>query len=190
MIWRRSQSRLSLACPAWHDEAVLEIRLLTGDDWKQWREIRLAALSEAPYAYGSTHADWADAEEQRWRDRLDSPGCRNVLVLLDGVPAGIATGTPTDEPGVAELISMYVCPAARGHGIGDRLIDEVAAAARADGAHTLRLDVTQGNAHAGNLYARNGFRDVTPRPDPGTNGIHYERTMIRPLDHAPRSTSA
>jgi GNAT superfamily N-acetyltransferase len=173
-----------------HDGAVLEVRVLTGDDWPQWRQVRLAALSEAPYAYGSTNADWVDAGERQWRDRLDGPGFHNVLVLLDGAPAGIATGIPTDEPGVAELISMYVCPAARGHGVGDRLIDEVAAAATAAGAHTLRLNVTQGNAHAGNLYARNGFHDVTPNPEPGRNGVRYERTMVRRLDRAPRSTPA
>jgi GNAT superfamily N-acetyltransferase len=169
---------------------MLEVRVLTGDDWKLWREVRLGALSEAPYAYGSTYADWVDADEQRWRDRLDAPGFHNVLVLLDGSPAGIATGIPSDEPGVAELISMYVCPAARGHGVGDRLIDEVAAAAAAAGAHTLRLNVTRGNAHAGNLYARNGFHDVTPSPEPGTNGVQYERTMVRRLDRAARSAPA
>src|SRR5262245_11124595 len=105
-----------------HDDRMIEVRVPTGDDWAQWREIRLGALAEAPYAYGSTHADWVDAPERRWRDRLDGPGYHNVLLLLDGAPAGIATGIPTDAPDVAELISMYVCPAARGHGIGDRLI--------------------------------------------------------------------
>ncbi|BCJ37975.1 N-acetyltransferase [Actinocatenispora thailandica] len=169
---------------------MLDVRVLTGNDWALWREVRLDALREAPYAYGSTYADWVDADEQRWRDRLDGPGFHNVLVLLDGAPAGIATGVPTDDPDVAELISMYVRPAARGHGVGDRLIDEVAAAAAATGAHTLRLNVTQGNAHAGNLYARNGFHDVAPNPEPGRNGVRYERTMIRRLDRAPRSTPA
>jgi hypothetical protein len=67
-----------------HDGAVLEVRVLTGDDWPQWRQVRLAALSEAPYAYGSTYADWVDADERQWRDRLDGPGFHNVLVLLDG----------------------------------------------------------------------------------------------------------
>jgi ribosomal protein S18 acetylase RimI-like enzyme len=160
---------------------VLEVRVLTGDDWRLWRKVRLAALAEAPYAYGSTYADWVDADERQWRDRLDGPGCHNVLVLLDGAPAGIATGVPSDEPGVVELISMYVRPAARGRGVGDRLIDEVAGAAVAAGAHTLRLNVTAGNAHAGNLYARNGFRDVAPNPEPGHNGVRYERTMVRSI---------
>lgn len=155
--------------------------MVTPDDWRLWRTVRLQALAEAPYAYGSTYADWVDADERRWRDRLGGPGYRNVMAFLDGAPAGIATGVPDAEPGVAELISMYVCPSARGRGVGDRLIVELAAWATGTGAHTLRLNVAKGNRHAGDLYARNGFRDVTPRTEPGSNGIRYERTMVRPL---------
>jgi ribosomal protein S18 acetylase RimI-like enzyme len=32
---------------------VIELRELTADDWPLWRELRLAALEEAPYAFGS-----------------------------------------------------------------------------------------------------------------------------------------
>lgn len=51
---------------------VIELRVLTPDHWPAWRELRLAALAEAPYAFGSRLADWqGDRDrEQRWRDRL------------------------------------------------------------------------------------------------------------------------
>src|ERR1700722_14623539 len=44
------------------------------DDWRLWRELRLAALTEAPGAFGSTLAEWSGAAdtEQRWRGRLES----------------------------------------------------------------------------------------------------------------------
>ena len=68
---------------------MLELRTLTADDWPLWRELRLAALAEAPDAFGSALADWQGPgdTEDRWRGRLSIPGARDVVVLLDGPTA-------------------------------------------------------------------------------------------------------
>ena len=106
---------------------MIELRVLTPDDWRAWRQLRLAALAEAPYAFSSRLADWqGDGDrEERWRARLEIAGSYNVVAVLDGEPAGMASGVPAGE-GVAELISMWVSPAARGHGVGDHLVQAVA----------------------------------------------------------------
>ncbi len=39
---------------------VVEVRVLTPDDWAMWRELRLAALADAPGAFGSRLSDWQD----------------------------------------------------------------------------------------------------------------------------------
>jgi len=137
---------------------VVAIRRLDPDDWQAWRELRLAALAEAPGAFGSTLADWKDAGEDRWRARLGIPGSHNVLAVLDGRPVGMASGVPTDDPALVELISMWVSPGARGRSVGRALVDEVAGWARRVGAHLLRLDVVEGNTAALCLYERTGFR--------------------------------
>jgi len=36
---------------------MIEARVLSEDDWKLWRELRLAALTEAPYAFGAQLSD-------------------------------------------------------------------------------------------------------------------------------------
>jgi len=53
---------------------MVELQDIGPDDWKLWRELKLAALAEAPYAFGSQLADWAAAPEDRWRERLGVPG--------------------------------------------------------------------------------------------------------------------
>jgi ribosomal protein S18 acetylase RimI-like enzyme len=138
---------------------VTELQVLTPDDWQTWRQLRLAALAEAPYAFGSRLADWqGDGDrEERWRARLGSPGSFNVVAMLDGEPVGMASGVPAGE-GAAELISMWVSPAARGHGVSHGLVQAVARWAQLAGSQVLRLAVTPGNENAAALYRRNGFQ--------------------------------
>ncbi|MEU4391595.1 GNAT family N-acetyltransferase [Kribbella sp. NPDC023855] len=161
---------------------MIEIRELTSDDWKIWRELRLAALEEAPYAFGSRLADWADAEEERWRARLELAGSRNFVAVLDGTPVGMASGVPTDEDGVVELISMWVAPAGRGRGTGDQLMARVEQRARDAKAHTLQLSVADGNDRAHGLYLRSGFADTDIEGELMPDGVHRELVMRKPLE--------
>ncbi|RMI37149.1 GNAT family N-acetyltransferase, partial [Streptomyces triticirhizae] len=94
-------------------------------DWPLWRDARLAALREAPEAFTPRLADWENGERARWRARLTLPGAHNVVAVRSGRPVGLARGIPAG-PGVAELRSVWVARAARGRGVGDALLTEVA----------------------------------------------------------------
>jgi ribosomal protein S18 acetylase RimI-like enzyme len=162
---------------------VIELRVLTPDDWPTWRSLRLAALAEAPYAFGSRLADWQGAgdREERWRTRLSSPGSYNVVALLDGLPVGMASGVPGADDGVVELISMWVSPAARGNGVGDVLVQAVTRWAQHLGARQLRLTVAQGNEPAAALYQRHGFRRTGELGDLMPDGVRREEVMAKEL---------
>lgn len=157
--------------------------MLGEGDWKLWRELRLAALTEAGYAFGAQLADWqGDGDrEERWRARLAIPGSYNILAMLDGQAVGMASGVPTDHDGVVELISMYVTPAGRGHGVGDHLVGAVEQWARRVGARTLRLAVVAGNTNAWALYQRNGFRDTGELGDRMPDGVRREHILTKDL---------
>jgi ribosomal protein S18 acetylase RimI-like enzyme len=158
---------------------VLEISVLTPDDWPLWRTARLAALADAPQAFGSRLSDWqGDGDrEDRWRSRLSLDGSYNLLALSEGVPAGMASGIPGDEPGTAELISMWVAPAARGQHVGDTLIGAIESWAAAAGYRELGLWVKADNAAAIRLYERHGFAFI-PGAIPDEDG---ELPMVRLL---------
>lgn len=162
---------------------MIELRELTPDDWPLWRTLRLAALGEAPHAFGSTLADWSgDGDrEDRWRARLAIAGSVNLVAVLDGEPAAMASGVPGDRRGEAELISMWVAPAARGRGAGDELIRAVERWARQAGAATLKLAVTDGNEKATALYRRHGFAPTGELGDLMPDGVHREIVMAKPL---------
>ncbi|GIF99479.1 hypothetical protein Cci01nite_45730 [Catellatospora citrea] len=162
---------------------MIEMRVLTSDDWPIWRELRLAALADAPAAFGSRLADWQGEGDrsERWRARLEIPGSYNLVAVLDGRPVGMASGVPTDDRGVVELISMWVDPAARGRGVGDSLLAAVERWAGQVGADVLKLAVADGNEAAAALYRRNGFGLTAELGDLMPDGVRREQLMAKSL---------
>jgi ribosomal protein S18 acetylase RimI-like enzyme len=165
---------------------VLELRTLKPDEWPVWRELRLAALAEAPYAFGSTLGQWQGEgdREERWRARLEIPGSHNVVAVHDGCLVGMVSGVPADDADRVELISMWVSPMARCQGVGDRLVGEVERWAVQRGAKTLWLSVMPDNDAAVALYERHGFVDTAKPGDRSADGVGRERVMAKILDSA------
>ncbi len=131
-----------------------------------WRALRLAALTEAPYAFASTLSEWSAAgdTEERWRGRL-AVVALNLVVNWDGEAVGMVSATAPDNDRPIAVTSMWVAPASRGHGVGDEAMRHVLAWA---GAHfpmsRIELSVKANNQHAIGLYERHGFVDVGPSP--------------------------
>ncbi|BDM69620.1 N-acetyltransferase [Streptomyces nigrescens] len=164
---------------------MIELQVLTADDWTVWRELRLAALTDAPSAFGSRLADWQGEgdREERWRGRLSIPGSHHLVAVLDGKPVGMISGVPGPHSGVVELISMWVSKDARGQGVGDHLLRAVERWARQTRAAALHLAVMPGNAPAFALYRRNGFHDTGPVGEVLPDG-RVEHVMVKALSEA------
>jgi ribosomal protein S18 acetylase RimI-like enzyme len=153
---------------------VIELRVLTPDEWFVWRSLRLSALAESTGAFRSRLAEWqGDGDrEDRWRARLSIPGARNVVAKLGGEPTGMASGVPfpvvpdgalPNKVGEIEFISMWVAPPARGHGVADALIRYLIAWAADLGSPAVRLSVRENNTPAIALYRRHGFEATGER---------------------------
>jgi GNAT superfamily N-acetyltransferase len=170
------------------------VRKAVPADWETLRDIRLAALRDAPDAFGSTYPEQAAFTRERWLDRIAGNG--TFLAYLDkgepvgdevarvgdpGEPVGLAGGYQ-EESGVIELVSMWVRPRARGHGVGEALLDAVADWARTThNASALHLWVTETNKPARLLYERNGFTATGERQPVPSNPALTEIAMSRPL---------
>jgi ribosomal protein S18 acetylase RimI-like enzyme len=144
---------------------AIEVRRIGVDDWPVWRELRLAALTEAPDAFGSVLADWQGAGDtpRRWIDRLISVPA-NFVAYVDGRPAGMGSGRQ-EADGSAQLISFWVAPAVRGGGVCEALVAAIAGWARAEDLHPLTLDVKAANVRAHAAYRRCGFLDCDRAAD-------------------------
>ncbi len=81
---------------------------------------------------------------------------------------------------VARLYSLAAVPAARGRGVGGRLLATLERAARARGGKRMRLEVRTDNAAAMTLYERHGYRRFALRRsyyDDGGDAFRYEKAL-------------
>jgi 5'-3' exonuclease/ribosomal protein S18 acetylase RimI-like enzyme len=137
-----------------------EIRRVAPGDWSAFRDIRLAALADAPYAFAGTLETETGYDERRWRDWISKSA---LFLAWDGDrPVGMVGGYGQDGGGW-HVISMWVAPQARGSGLAGRLIGAVARHARRQNAPALTLWVTDGNDRARAFYRRAGFRSTGRR---------------------------
>jgi GNAT superfamily N-acetyltransferase len=133
------------------------VQRLGPDDWRLWRDARLAALADTPQAFGSSLEREQAYTEARWREWLD-PANHLKAVARDAATAGvIGAWLPEDRGGAAELYSMWVHPSRRGQGVGDLLVAEVLDWAREEDVKAVELWVVGDNETARRLYARHGF---------------------------------
>ena len=160
--------------------AMVVVRAVIPDDWQTLRDVRLAALREAPYAFGSTYAREAAFTEEQWRGRINDRSVTYFAYLPDNPePAGLAGVYVQDD--VADVVSMWVRPSARGRGAGEALIEATADWAKARDHACLQLWVTESNIPARKLYDRCGFALTGERQPLPSDPTLPEVRMRRPL---------
>lgn len=155
---------------------MIAARQLAPGEWRLWRDLRLRALEDAPWAFGSTLAEIRHRDtEAHWREGVSWPRVPFV-VEVDGQPAAMGRLLFGDDPvygdvpgARAELISVWVAPEHRGRGVGRAL---VAAAVEHLAAHhpqtRLLLAVVETNLPARRLYESCGFGTGGWNPDDDT----------------------
>jgi GNAT superfamily N-acetyltransferase len=162
------------------------IRAVLAGDADQLRQLRLRALSDSPHAFGSSlevelaypESDWMDLA--RRSERADEIA---VFAAIDGEHwVGMAAGRWIDrESAVVDLWGMWVDPAARGSGLGARLVAAVHAWAAERGARVLRLGAVTGDGDPAAFYERLGFQDTGERGELRRDPTRAFRYMARPV---------
>ncbi|MFB8119488.1 GNAT family N-acetyltransferase [Streptomyces sp. NPDC055962] len=98
----------------------------------------------------------------------DSPAAEDAwIVEVDGERAGCVMLAGGDEPGEAKLRVLLVTPAARGLGMGTRLVEEALAFARKAGYGRVTLWTTDNLVSARRIYQHFGFTLADEGPHQG-----------------------
>lgn len=137
------------------------VRVLTEDQWSEYRSIRLAALKEAPGAYTSSYQDEIDHDERQWRACMLR--ARRLLAEREGSPAGVASVGPSRaDDFTADVFGLWVEPSSRNTGVAWRLVEAAEQQALENGWIHLDYWVGTQNGRAIGFATNCGFR-VTSR---------------------------
>lgn len=105
-------------------------------------------------------------------------GALRLATGADGMALGCIALRPfTEETG--EIKRLFVAPAARGSGLGSRLISDLVTCARDIGYRRLVLDTGEFMGPAQRLYEAHGFKNIpaySPAP-PGVKIRHFGRDL-------------
>ena len=148
---------------------MLSVQRITPLEIEMFKAVRLRALEDAPFAFGSTYEREAAFSEEDWRARIERWNGQTgagFLAIDSNVPCGIA-GSLLDQSDCrqAELVSMWTAPMHRRQGVGRLLVAAVISWARSREVRTVRLMVTNTNEAALRFYEQLGFA-LTGRTEP------------------------
>jgi ribosomal protein S18 acetylase RimI-like enzyme len=143
------------------EPASITIRSLAAADAEAYRAIRLAALAEAPEAFGASLAEESARPLERFAERLTPPAPSLVFGAFVGRDlvgtAGFLAGSSEKSHHRGTLWGVYVAPTARGRGTGEALVAAAIAQAKRH-VVVLQARVVTTNRTARKLYERLGFR--------------------------------
>ncbi|MHB8438085.1 MAG: GNAT family N-acetyltransferase [Acidimicrobiales bacterium] len=133
------------------------IRRLRKSEWRLLRAVRLHALQDAPFAFGSSFGEEADQPDDWWVAGYEhlawfvAEDEGNVVGLVGGLAA-------EDEGSRPEIISMWVDGDHRATHVAIQLLEAVLDWARSSGYDEIVLAVAADNDRARRFYERAGFR--------------------------------
>lgn len=163
---------------------MMPIRPIRRDDAAAFKALRLEALQSHPDAFGSDYHESLNAPESMWQERmqtsLDDVG-RIFLADAGSELAGM-TGVVREKGAKvnhsAFIWGVYVRPAYRSQGLGERLIRAAVDWCGQQKLRSVRLTVVTTNLSAIRCYQRCGFAETGVQPEVIRVGDVYHDELL------------
>jgi ribosomal protein S18 acetylase RimI-like enzyme len=159
------------------------VRRFQPDEWQLYRDLRLAALRDAPDAFGSTLAREEAFPEQEWSMRLaagTASPLNHPIVAEDDDGHGVGLAWVRIEPtdgSTATLYQVWIHPDARRRHIGSALLHSAIQWAREAGADAMELHVALGPESAIAFYRHAGFVESGVRSQLRPGSERFQQPM-------------
>jgi ribosomal protein S18 acetylase RimI-like enzyme len=130
---------------------------LTESDWRMFAGVRLRALTDSLGADDPQYRQESTFTAAQWRRRLRDHA--QFVALLNDRPVGLI-GAQQEDAETVYLYSLWLDPAARGHGLARPLVAAAVEWARDQRARLVTLRVAADNTVARGVYQSLGFTEV------------------------------
>lgn len=139
------------------EENMIEIRRIRTDEWRVFRELRLAALEQDGEQFGQSFEEVSQLSDDRWQEDTVKAAESDefYVVLAFGGPKPMGMSACVHREDFGKIIMVWVDPEYRGQAIGRLLVEKTMAEANLP---RYKLTVVEGNMPAIRTYESLGFK--------------------------------
>lgn len=170
----------------------IEVRLLDDNEWQLYRDVRLAALRDAPEAFVARFEDEVSYDDDFWHKRMSD--ATRIVATRGSEPVGlVCLGLHREDPQTGEVFGLWTAPSVRGQHVAWNLVSTARQRADEDGCRLLYFWVVSDNASAVGFAGSFGFRPTSERRPVRVTDGEAERdadevAMVLPLLADPTRT--
>ncbi|WP_432944625.1 GNAT family N-acetyltransferase [Kribbella sp. CA-253562] len=139
----------------------MDVEVLTDDDWKLLRDLRLRALDESPGAFLSKADATRAGDEAYWHERCARDTWVIARIGQEVVGMACSVQDPDHSSDARHVESVWVEPAHRRKGVLRAMLRHLVESE--PGVHSWFVWVLDGNELARDVYERLGFRSTGER---------------------------
>ena len=158
---------------------MIQIRKLSPDKWKEYRNLRLEALKKDPSSFGSSYDKEKKLSPSEWKRKIE-----NALFALSGdKPIGMIKflfSKEQETKHVAKIYGLYVNKEYRNQGVGRKLLKSTIAEIKKNNRIIkIVLNVNPQQKKAASLYEKEGFEKIGKlKKDIFVNGKFYDSLVM------------
>ncbi len=162
---------------------MITIRRLQVGEADLFKQVRLMALQDAPYAFSSTYAAAVRRSAESWREQAERTARgtdrATFIVFSEDMPIGMAAlYRREDQVDVGELLQVWISPEYRGTSVAADLMDAILQWAKENHFRQVLAGAPKVNARALKFYTKYGFSIVDESSANDPDGVYLVMEVI------------
>jgi RimJ/RimL family protein N-acetyltransferase len=161
---------------------LITIRRIQAGEMDLYKEVRLASLRDAPYAFETTYDSAVRRTDEIWRERAESgmwgSDGATFFAFSNEKAIGIAAlFRDKGQTGIGELMQVWVSPDYRGTRVSWDLMDAIFKWAEENNFRKIIAGVTIVNARAQKFYTKYGFSLMNESAQSDSDSVYIEKEV-------------